>query len=135
MSAIDRFAQILADRHFTVSVRKSRGQDIRAACGQLIVEGGVKKSAAQQMALLIWVTHGRATAPRFPLHRDPRIPRARLADSNLQIVSGHHRRSVIDGQRCDRRAHLRSRNSAASVRPIARIVAPASANVVAVDLR
>jgi 23S rRNA (adenine2503-C2)-methyltransferase len=50
---IDRFAQILADRHFTVSVRKSRGQDIRAACGQLIVEGGIKKSAAQQMALLI----------------------------------------------------------------------------------
>jgi 23S rRNA (adenine2503-C2)-methyltransferase len=50
---IDQFAQILADRHFTVSVRKSRGQDIRAACGQLIVEGGVKKSAAQQMALLI----------------------------------------------------------------------------------
>jgi 23S rRNA (adenine2503-C2)-methyltransferase len=50
---IDRFAQILADRHLTVSVRKSRGRDIRAACGQLIVEGGVKKSAAQQMALLI----------------------------------------------------------------------------------
>jgi 23S rRNA (adenine2503-C2)-methyltransferase len=50
---VDRFAQILADRHLTVSVRKSRGQDIRAACGQLIVEGGVKKSAAQQMALLI----------------------------------------------------------------------------------
>jgi 23S rRNA (adenine2503-C2)-methyltransferase len=50
---VDRFAQILADRHITVSVRKSRGQDIRAACGQLIVEGGVKKSAAQQMALLM----------------------------------------------------------------------------------
>jgi 23S rRNA (adenine2503-C2)-methyltransferase len=50
---IDRFAQILADRHLTVSVRKSRGRDIRAACGQLIVEGGVKKSAAQQMALLM----------------------------------------------------------------------------------
>ena len=50
---VDRFAQILADRHLTVSVRKSRGQDIRAACGQLIVEGGVKKSAAQQMAQLI----------------------------------------------------------------------------------
>ena len=49
---IDRFAQILADRHLTVSVRKSRGRDIRAACGQLIVEGGSKKSAAQQMALL-----------------------------------------------------------------------------------
>ncbi|PYR81537.1 MAG: hypothetical protein DMF87_05005 [Acidobacteria bacterium] len=50
---VDRFAQILADRYLTVSVRKSRGQDIRAACGQLIVEGGVKKSAAQQMALLM----------------------------------------------------------------------------------
>ena len=50
---VDRFAQILADRHITVSVRKSRGQDIRAACGQLIVEGGTKRTAAQQMALLL----------------------------------------------------------------------------------
>lgn len=50
---VNRFAQILADRHVTVSVRKSRGRDIRAACGQLIVEGGVKKSAAQQAALLM----------------------------------------------------------------------------------
>jgi 23S rRNA (adenine2503-C2)-methyltransferase len=50
---VNRFAQILADRHITVSVRKSRGRDIRAACGQLIVEGGTKKTAAQQMALLL----------------------------------------------------------------------------------
>jgi 23S rRNA (adenine2503-C2)-methyltransferase len=50
---VDRFAQILADRGVTVSVRKSRGQDIRAACGQLIVEGGARKSAAQQMAVLM----------------------------------------------------------------------------------
>jgi 23S rRNA (adenine2503-C2)-methyltransferase len=50
---VDRFAQILADRHITVSVRKSRGRDIRAACGQLIVEGGTKKSAGQQLALLM----------------------------------------------------------------------------------
>jgi 23S rRNA (adenine2503-C2)-methyltransferase len=50
---VNHFAQILADRHITVSVRKSRGQDIRAACGQLIVEGGVKKTAAQQMAMLL----------------------------------------------------------------------------------
>jgi 23S rRNA (adenine2503-C2)-methyltransferase len=49
---VERFAQILADRHMTVSVRKSRGRDIRAACGQLIVEGGTK-SAGQQMALLL----------------------------------------------------------------------------------
>ena len=50
---VDRFARMLADRYITVSVRKSRGRDIRAACGQLIVEGGTKKSAAQQMALLM----------------------------------------------------------------------------------
>jgi 23S rRNA (adenine2503-C2)-methyltransferase len=35
--AVDRFAKILAERGLTVSVRKSRGRDIRAACGQLIV--------------------------------------------------------------------------------------------------
>jgi 23S rRNA (adenine2503-C2)-methyltransferase len=50
---VNRFAQLLADRHLTVSVRKSRGQDIRAACGQLIVEGGSRKTAAQQMAALL----------------------------------------------------------------------------------
>ena len=50
---VDRFAQVLARSHLTVSVRKSRGRDIRAACGQLIVEGGTAKTAAQQMALLI----------------------------------------------------------------------------------
>jgi len=50
---VDRFARILADRHLTVSVRKSRGRDIRAACGQLIVDGGSRKSAAQQLALLM----------------------------------------------------------------------------------
>jgi 23S rRNA (adenine2503-C2)-methyltransferase len=49
---VDRFAEILARAHVTVSVRKSRGRDIRAACGQLIVEGGPAKTAAQQMALL-----------------------------------------------------------------------------------
>ena len=37
--AINAFAKILADRGLNVSVRKSRGRDIRAACGQLIVEG------------------------------------------------------------------------------------------------
>jgi 23S rRNA (adenine2503-C2)-methyltransferase len=52
-ATVDRFAQTLADRYITVSVRKSRGRDIRAACGQLIVEGGSKKTAAQQMALLL----------------------------------------------------------------------------------
>jgi 23S rRNA (adenine2503-C2)-methyltransferase len=49
--AINRFARILADYDLTVSVRKSRGRDIRAACGQLIVEG-LRRSPAQQLATL-----------------------------------------------------------------------------------
>jgi 23S rRNA (adenine2503-C2)-methyltransferase len=34
---LDTFGRILADEGITVSVRKSRGRDIRAACGQLAV--------------------------------------------------------------------------------------------------
>jgi 23S rRNA (adenine2503-C2)-methyltransferase len=44
-SRVDAFAKILADRGMVVSVRKSRGRDIRAACGQLIVEGERRTSA------------------------------------------------------------------------------------------
>ena len=47
--AIDDFARTLNERGVTVSVRKSRGRDIRAACGQLIVEGQ-RKSAGQRLA-------------------------------------------------------------------------------------
>jgi len=50
--AVDRFGRILADSGLIVSVRKSRGRDIRAACGQLIVEGQ-KKSAGQQLAVMM----------------------------------------------------------------------------------
>jgi 23S rRNA (adenine2503-C2)-methyltransferase len=50
---VDRFAEILASQRLTVSVRKSRGRDIRAACGQLIVEGGSRRTAAQQAAALM----------------------------------------------------------------------------------
>jgi 23S rRNA (adenine2503-C2)-methyltransferase len=46
---IDAFGRALAERGVTVMVRKSRGRDIRAACGQLAVEG-MKKSAAQRLA-------------------------------------------------------------------------------------
>jgi len=46
---VDAFAKILASRGLTVSVRKSRGRDIRAACGQLIVEG-TKPSTGQMLA-------------------------------------------------------------------------------------
>jgi 23S rRNA (adenine2503-C2)-methyltransferase len=51
-AGIDRFAGILAECGVTVSVRKSRGRDIRAACGQLIVEGQ-RKSPGQKLAVMI----------------------------------------------------------------------------------
>jgi 23S rRNA (adenine2503-C2)-methyltransferase len=35
---VNAFASVLAEAGVTVSVRKSRGRDIRAACGQLLVE-------------------------------------------------------------------------------------------------
>ncbi len=49
---VNVFAQILAKAGLLVSVRKSRGRDIRAACGQLIVEG-TKPSTGQQAAALL----------------------------------------------------------------------------------
>jgi 23S rRNA (adenine2503-C2)-methyltransferase len=54
-SRVDAFAKILVDKGLTVSVRKSRGRDIRAACGQLIVDEGVRgarapRSTAQSLA-------------------------------------------------------------------------------------
>ena len=45
---VNEFARILAERDVVVSVRKSRGRDIRAACGQLIV-GGEKRSPGQRL--------------------------------------------------------------------------------------
>ena len=46
---VNAFARILADAGMIVSVRKSRGRDIRAACGQLIVEGQ-QKTTGQKAA-------------------------------------------------------------------------------------
>jgi 23S rRNA (adenine2503-C2)-methyltransferase len=48
-ASVDQFGRILAEHHLTVSVRKSRGRDIRAACGQLVVEGA-RPSPAQRLA-------------------------------------------------------------------------------------
>ena len=52
---VNRFAQILAERGVVVSVRKSRGRDIRAACGQLITESTRQKSPGQILATLMSV--------------------------------------------------------------------------------
>jgi 23S rRNA (adenine2503-C2)-methyltransferase len=52
---VNAFAKILADAGLTVSVRKSRGRDIRAACGQLITETQGRRSAAQKLASVMSV--------------------------------------------------------------------------------
>lgn len=44
--AIDAFCGLLADAHVTVSVRRPRGQDILAACGQLHLKRAVPALAA-----------------------------------------------------------------------------------------
>lgn len=50
-AAVNRFAKILADRGVSVSVRKSRGRDIRAACGQLITESSRASAPGKRLAL------------------------------------------------------------------------------------
>ena len=50
---VDRFARALSHHGVTVSVRKSRGRDIRAACGQLIVEGSARSPAQHLAARLL----------------------------------------------------------------------------------
>ena len=47
---VNRFAAILAEHGVTVSVRKSRGRDIRAACGQLITESQRVTAPGQRLA-------------------------------------------------------------------------------------
>jgi len=54
-AVVNRFAKILADRGVTVSVRKSRGRDIRAACGQLITESTAATTPGRRLAMAMEV--------------------------------------------------------------------------------
>ena len=54
-ATVNRFAKILSDHGVTVSVRKSRGRDIRAACGQLITETNRAQSPGRRLALAMGV--------------------------------------------------------------------------------
>ena len=49
---VNRFARILSEHGITVSVRKSRGRDIRAACGQLITESA-RTAPGARLAMLM----------------------------------------------------------------------------------
>ena len=57
-AAVNRFARILAERGVTVSVRKSRGRDIRAACGQLITESSRDSAPGRRLAMAMGSTVG-----------------------------------------------------------------------------
>ncbi len=50
---VNRFAKVLSDHGVTVSVRKSRGRDIRAACGQLITETSQAQTPGRRLALMM----------------------------------------------------------------------------------
>ena len=54
-ATVNRFAKVLADRGVTVSVRRSRGRDIRAACGQLITESSHQAAPGRRLALAMGV--------------------------------------------------------------------------------
>jgi 23S rRNA (adenine2503-C2)-methyltransferase len=54
---VNQFAKILADHGLTVSVRKSRGRDIRAACGQLITESTRAAAPGKRLAMIMGSTH------------------------------------------------------------------------------
>ena len=79
---IDRFARTLSARGVTVTVRKSRGRDIRAACGQLIVEGP-RRSAAQQVAARIHSS---------PLSSPPSQTTSPVTDSPAPVIRTRTRR-------------------------------------------
>ena len=49
---VNAFARLLAERGITVSVRRSRGRDIRAACGQLITESSGRAPGARLAMLM-----------------------------------------------------------------------------------
>ena len=55
-AAVNRFARSLSERGITVSVRKSRGRDIRAACGQLITESSRAAAPGRRLALAMGST-------------------------------------------------------------------------------
>jgi len=50
---VNRFARVLSEHGVTVSVRKSRGRDIRAACGQLITESSRTAAPGKRLAMLM----------------------------------------------------------------------------------
>ena len=124
---VNRFAQIVAERGLTVSVRKSRGRDIRAACGQLITESTRQKSPGQRLASLMPIVRSVSRRRASPILSMMSAHRRRVRcagagrDSHLQVVIRHHQRAVLERQARPDRARLRRRgNGATAPAPISR---------------
>ncbi len=104
---VNTFARILAGAGLTVSVRKSRGRDIRAACGQLIVEGTQRVGRAESGGACSRFRSafrfaddraGQQIASVGDCHRHPLVPCQPWRDAHLQIVIRHDERPVLDRQ-------------------------------------
>ena len=115
---VNAFAEILANARLTVSVRKSRGRDIRAACGQLIVEGARPVAGAASGGVVVGRAGSdvRRTAPTSAvssrLRASATLTHSFLGmagrNSHLQVVVGHHHRAVLDGESRPHGAVLRA---------------------------
>ena len=75
-AAVGRTRECVRERRspiagLTVSVRKSRGRDIRAACGQLIVEGAAPSTGQQARRRLMRSLHSRSRPSVQTLRGNP----------------------------------------------------------------
>ncbi|MDB6002470.1 MAG: rRNA ((2503)-C(2))-methyltransferase RlmN [Rhizobacter sp.] len=78
---VQAFASLLQGAGLVTTVRKTRGDDIDAACGQLAGEVQDRTKAAQRMTRSPIVIHPRSPAPS-----------GAVADVNPSLASGEHRR-------------------------------------------
>ena len=95
---VNRFAKTLADRGVTVSVRKSRGRDIRAACGQLITDSELADAPGRRLARAMNAEVPESLIPGQSLIATVTTFVAAPASRNLhlQIVVGDDGRAVLD---------------------------------------
>ena len=130
---VNRFAQIVAERGVTVSVRKCRGRDIRAACGQLITESTRQPSPGQRLAALfsrrsdLKVGPGGSNAQRSPGYCAAAPAQFSPSDSCRSRPASRPRasgRAAPCRPAIARKRAARRRRCRAAARPRARTIAP-----------
>ena len=102
--AVDAFCRILAEADVTVSVRRPRGQDILAACGQLHLKREAAPAPARLLKPLAAVLAARrGAAARLPRRGAPRAG----GDLLRRRRAGHGRERRLPGPALPGRAVLR----------------------------